>query len=557
MKTQIATLLTLLTVAACGPVTSELSLQPPAQAQSTAQDVYPVGWIGDRDFVLVQGYSIDHQGDRDPAYYFDRMAGSRGNSWLEVQVWIPGLSDSLNSPPDFVRAQAVSNALPLGDGQAFDPATEGAVDLSFVRRQGNNFVYRFNFNYLHINTFYTPTLPDGLYSYYYRFSTDNGQSFTDDRDQGLRRFVVATDLDCSLFPDHRPSACPVDQPIDWAGNWGGRLNHACNQTWDLPDPLTLTKSALGHDCMTVNAEVYVAGLTDNDADPAGILAEVETNIGYDGGPLQAWTHDPLSFETRVGNNYRYQWQLSEHVGRADRGDYQYRFRFSADGGQHWRYLGGEGQDFRGLLIRNDSLDVDPVGSDHDADNEAESLIQWHSAFAYEPTTLDSAPSSHSNVQEPGGGACSLYVNSFGLGQWSHNQSHARWVEGYVSTAEPAEQVVRVGLFAQVQGAEDNAPRAVFSFGDKIDPNYWRVGLTLENNLEFDDSLIDFAFFVDVTLQDGSLQRRWLSNLGNNYTLDQVFAVDGFHLGIGSGDIHYANELDPSISLFDHRRFCQQ
>ena len=557
MKAQISALLSLFTVAACGPMTTEISSQAPAKQASASQGAYPVGWIGDRDFVLVQGYSIDHQGDRDPAYYYDRMDGSRGNSWLEVQVWMPGLSDSLDSPPDFVRAQAVSDALPLGNGQAFDPATEGAVDLSFVRRQGNNFVYRFNFNYLHINTYYTPTLPDGLYSYYYRFSTDDGQTYTDNRDQGLRRFVVATDLDCSLFPDHRPSACPVDQPIDWAGNWGARLDQNCSQTWDLSDPLTLTKSALGHDCMTVNAEVYVAGLTDSSADPAGILAEVETNIGFDGGPLQAWAHYLLSFDSRVGNNYRYQWHIAELIAHADRGDYQYRFRFSADGGQHWRYVGGEGQDYRGLLVRNDSFDVDPVGPDPDDDNNAETMLQWHSAFAYEPTVLDTPPSSQSNVQEPGGGVCSLYVNSFGLGQWSHNQTHARWIEAYISTAEPAEQVVRVGLFAQVQGPDDDAPRPVFSFGDNIDPNYWRVGLTLEKNQEFNDSLINFAFFVDVTQQDGSLQRRWLSNLGSNYTLDQVFAVDGFHLGIGSGDIYYANELDPSINLFDQRRFCQQ
>ena len=101
-------------------------------------------------------------------------------------------------------------------------------------------------------------------------------------------------------------------------------------------------------CMFVDADVYVPGLTDVDADPAGIVAQV--NYGFDDqDPVAGW----LTYQGRVGNNYRYRWELPRDVLQQSSWDkITYRFRFSTDG-LNWYTIGQaqgpEGGDARTLL----------------------------------------------------------------------------------------------------------------------------------------------------------------------------------------------------------------
>jgi len=147
--------------------------------------------------------------------------------------------------------------------------------------------------------------------------------------------------------------------IGWVGGWHRWHARDCRIAEGLDDPVRYERSSAGNQCMAIGARVWIPGVTDADVPPDGILAEVVTDLGFGGGPLvepEAW---PLTFAGRVGNDYRFRWELSMRVGMGVRGDYRYLFRFSTDGGATWGELGagdGAGGGFRSLLLRNDSHD---------------------------------------------------------------------------------------------------------------------------------------------------------------------------------------------------------
>lgn len=512
-----------------------------------------VGWAGEPDFVLFHRDPGDHRGDQDPAYYWDNMAGMPQAAWVEVQVWVPGLTDQAYASADDARgaatehllAQALTDAVP---GVAGDDL--GAVEMDFLRQQGNNFVYAFRFWKLRYVIYQDPPAPAGLYHYYLRFSADGGATWTPvglQDDGRMRRFVVAPLQDCTLFPDHAPAGCPVERVVGWAGGWGQRASHACQQVEGAPDPVVFTKSAVGHDCMGITAEVWVEGLTDAGGAPDAILAEVETNLGFGGGPLAELATHTLTFDGRTGNNYRYVWWLGEHVARSERDDYHYRFRFSADGGVTWYTLGaGDGPDGgepRRLQVRNDSHDLDVP--------ECQPAMRWDGATNVFPECLPYAlseefPASH----------CELYVNALGRGEVSHNGAWAHWLEAYVRVGAPEGELLEVGMWIRYVRADEVVEE--LSVGREIEPSYWLTGFTTGRGIPGGPQLAEadvhaFAFFVDVRRPGGEVVRLWQSAGGANYTLDACYAVPGYIHGIGVGSIEYA---DDSVALFDGRRACQ-
>lgn len=509
----------------------------------------PVGWAGDWDFVVFHRDPGTHYGDRDPAWYWDSMAGAETAAWIEVQVWIPGLTDraygsadALRAAAATVRAEAVTDAFE-GEG----PEGWGTVALDFARRQGNNFVYTFRFWQLRYSIYHDPAIAAGLHHYYARFSTDGGATWFDAgaADGGARRFVVAPQQDCALFPDHPPAECPQDRPVGWAGRWGAYVTHACYWQEGVPDPVTFRKSSVGHDCMDLTADVWVAGVTDAGGNPDALLAEVETDIAFSGGPLEATTTYRLSFDQRAGNDFRYKWSLGEHVARADRGDYRYRFRFSADGGRTWTTLGtGEGDGWRRLLVRNDSQDTDDV-------EYCDGLQLWTGSTGTYPHCVDYQPDAPYDATN-----CEFYVNAFGRGQLSHNGAWARWVEAWVSVAPQQGTPLGVGLWVRYHDAQGQ-PGERFSFGNEVEPGYWLTGFTDGRNIpggvaDPDVTIDAFAFFLDVRRPTGEVVRLWQSAGGANYTLEETFAAPGYVHGIGVGSIEYADE---SVPLFAAKHAC--
>lgn len=284
-------------------------------------------------------------GDVDPAYYWvNEMGGAEYATWMEVQVWAPGITDrdydsddALRQAAARIRAEAISDAVAGSPGAEWE-----ARDLDFERKQGNDFVYSWRF----VSLYYGGGPEPGLYEYLFRFSTNDGASWYEvgKEDGSPRRVALDDRTNCDLFPDNRPDTCPpAALEIGWAGDWSSLRGHDCHEA-DVPEPFDVEQSALGHDCMAIAADVWVDGFTERNGDPNLLYAEVVTDIGFGGGPLAELASYDLSFVRRVNNNYRYIWQLSEHVGRSEPGEYRYWFRFSADG-ERWYTLGqGDGPD---------------------------------------------------------------------------------------------------------------------------------------------------------------------------------------------------------------------
>lgn len=338
------------------------------------------------------------------------------------------------------------------------------------------------------------------------------------------------------------------QPVTWAGNWGGRFTHECRQVNGVPDPVVFTKSAGGHDCMVISAEMYIPGLTDADADPCLIRAEVETDISTNGGPLATPVTYPLVRDTRVGNNYRYLWDAGLFVARADRGDYHYRFRFSTDDGATWftigRSGGPDGGAYRSLLVRNDSQDLTFCG---DTNN-------WEGPFNVFPACTDYLPAHQYNASY-----CELYVDGFGRGTFNHNQAFGEWLETYIRVREQDGDVLNVGMY--VDAVEPDGLRTgSLSLAQEVQPGLWRTGYTVARRVfspEGDEiirsDVHSFAIFVDVLRPSGEVTRLWQSNGGANYTVDQLFSEPGYSQNIGSGSIEWVQE--PSL-IFSQKASCR-
>lgn len=521
-----------------------------------------VGWAGDVAFLLVSK-STQHKGDADPVYYFDSMEGVPLASYVEAQAWIPGLSDQ----PYAGKAQAEAAAKSVS-AQIYLPAVKNAkgealaLPLSFERQQGNNLVWRYRLGDLRWPQGGVQ-LADGLYPYALRFSADGGKTWVEaGRSDGQpRRLVVSKSLDCKLFPDGAPAECPKAAAVGWAGNSGGYVSHACILKPGLAEPLILTKSAVGHDCMSVTAEVWVPGVTDKDAKPGAVLAEVQTDLGYGGGPLAQPISHPMGFDGKVGNNFRFVWHAAQLVGMANKGDYKFRLRFSADGGASWYGL-GKGEVFaklgaggvaeppwRNLWIRNDSMDVGEV-------KYCDGLSQWDGPSASWPTCITWQPAVHQDAN-----ACQFYVNSVGRGSFSHNGNAMKWLESYLSVAPPPQtQVLAAGMWLRYLDAS-GAKVETYALGKQIEPNYWRSGFTYARSgpgaPNFSYTVEAFAFFVDFAAAGGAVPgpvtRYWLSAGGANYSEATVWNKPGFVLGIGSGSIEYA---DGSAAVFAAKGKCQ-
>ena len=500
-----------------------------------------VGWAGDFDFVKTTDQST-HHGDVDPAYYWDAWQGIPMASWVEVAVWIPGVTDQPYGSPQAAASAAEQKVVAQA---ATDAVASGTWPLKFERQQGNNFVYSFRFAELRWGLS-VPKIADGLYHYSVRFSTDGGGTWFDA--PGDRRFVVGDKLACDLFPDGAPPECPKTAKVGWAGNWGGYFTHACYHQDGLPDPVVFTKSALGHDCMTVTAEVWVEGLTDKGGSPSAILAQVETNIAYGGGPLAAPVTYPLTYDGKVGNNYRFAWNTAQLVGMADRDDYQFRFRFSVDGGATYTTIGqgdGSGGGFRALWVRNDSQDIEAV-------QYCDDLELWEGPSAHFPTCVDYQPTADYDAN-----FCELWVNALGKGQWSHNGASMEWLEAYVNVGSLEGQVVGVGMWTRFVDAS-GTERERWSLGEEIEPGYYRTGFTFAQTVpgapstDLPYEVGEFSFFVDVLRPTGGVERLWQSASGANYTVADAFAIAGYVKGIGSGSVEYA---DDSVSLFDQKHSC--
>ncbi|MCK5796065.1 MAG: hypothetical protein KAI47_02725 [Deltaproteobacteria bacterium] len=162
-------------------------------------------------------------------------------------------------------------------------------------------------------------------SYNWKYDSNLGQNY---------RLPVASEL--------------APRNVDWAGAW--RL-HADRSGFDAPLPEPYRFKELSNMGYGIQAEVYVKGLTDQaNVDTSALKAYVETDLNAScqpGGPLKM-EELPVAQEHvgSYGNNTLYRWYFESMLVHCPRGDYRYRFVFSADGGKT-RYILGADENLEG------------------------------------------------------------------------------------------------------------------------------------------------------------------------------------------------------------------
>jgi hypothetical protein len=157
----------------------------------------------------------------------------------------------------------------------------------------------------------------------------------------------------------------------WAGNWNTAYIHNSPRYVGDQDPLVYEQTLDGsRTALCMYIEVYIPGLSDQNypnhdamrqAAENNIKSEVWSNLAGDPSP-ESWGAMPLSFEGKSGNNFKYGWCTWKvyHDGgtyphNPPDGCYKYKFRFSVDGGNNWKWFGRtDGKDRRIIWARSNA-----------------------------------------------------------------------------------------------------------------------------------------------------------------------------------------------------------
>lgn len=116
--------------------------------------------------------------------------------------------------------------------------------------------------------------------------------------------------------------------VDWVGNAGSSFSRTCSRTDGVPATVTMDSYLRERACAFVETDVYAPGVTDSGNTGVGVFAQAE--LFLDGAPFAV---TDLQFLSRIGNDWRYQWQLpkTELFYAPKWRTLEYRFRFSTDG----------------------------------------------------------------------------------------------------------------------------------------------------------------------------------------------------------------------------------
>jgi hypothetical protein len=186
---------------------------PVFAAATVSQDVT---WAGQVNFVRVTDGGYDLLGDVDPAFYWASMGGSEVATYVQIEVYVPGVTDRAYADDNVTREVANTALLASRRSDAYPGGQPGAalklLPLEYLARAGNNFVYRwfpasltYNVDPQHV--------PDGAYRYRYEVATAQGAGVTVVGKPGAndeyRLMVLAQTTACALFPYNPPAGwCP-------------------------------------------------------------------------------------------------------------------------------------------------------------------------------------------------------------------------------------------------------------------------------------------------------------------------------------------------------------
>lgn len=184
---------------------------PVFSASTLSQDI---GWAGNFHFIRYTEAGPQFLGDIDPAYYFAQFGGSEIATWVQAEVYVPGITDRTYQNDDVQQqvAAVALNATRFTD--AYEGSTPGAdmkrFPLEFIGKPGNNFAYRWFPGPLTWN--YGSAIPEGAYLYLLQFKTPSSQnthSIYKTGTSGYRTMVLGQGINCALFPSNPPTDyCP-------------------------------------------------------------------------------------------------------------------------------------------------------------------------------------------------------------------------------------------------------------------------------------------------------------------------------------------------------------
>lgn len=152
----------------------------------------------------------------------------------------------------------------------------------------------------------------------------------------------ATRYDSNYGYNHSFDVVPAaPAAVAWAGDIGSSFARDCAHRDGVAEPIVMNSYVRERACSFVDVDVFVPGLTDNDVlHPERILASARVTKDASA-PTDVW----MTFVGRVGNNYRFRWELPRADMTYTAWDrYRYRFRFSTDGNTFYELGNPDGTD---------------------------------------------------------------------------------------------------------------------------------------------------------------------------------------------------------------------
>ena len=164
--------------------------------------------------------------------------------------------------------------------------------------------------------------------------------------------------------------------------------------------------------------------------------------------------------------------------------------------------------------------------------------------------------------------CEFFIDSFGKGSWAKAMYHVHWIEAHYSInlqqppGHPFDFLVSTGLYVNhsPKGSKQKVEEGYY-LGEEVSPGQHKVFMSYELDYQngrqevcLRQQINAIAFFIDIHRHNtGKIERLWIRNQGNNYTLGEIF--DGFPThdrSAGLGSITYVEQPSP---IYNQKTTC--
>ena len=166
------------------------------------------------------------------------------------------------------------------------------------------------------------------------------------------------------------------------------------------------------------------------------------------------------------------------------------------------------------------------------------VYAWLNAGTQTPATLEPVDANYDADY------CELYVDSIADEGFSSAGATLRWLDVTIQiNSEQPGTLGQVGMYTATTDGSQEITIGQLSSNGLLD--YFETGFTyVQSSQHHAVTPLDYAFFVDVTRDDGTRVRLWQSNGGANFANADVFALPPWRETQGGTDLAYANDGSP-------------